>query len=161
MKKKEEKKKKQKEKDKNKKDEEKEDKEWKKGNKEKNIKDGKEVDLEKSNNPTLYKRSKNKDTLKPDLTVIIKAARIERQRVKMLKQQLLLEIKWLKLTENNWRYIQWYWCQKCWYTQEYLSSEESLSSNSEEEKTSSNIKQLCSITKRDMYWEMQIVYLPL
>ena len=42
----------------------------------------------KSNIPALHKKSKNKDTIEPNLTIIIKAARIERQRVKMLKQQL-------------------------------------------------------------------------
>ena len=85
-KKKEEKQKKQSEEDKKKQDEEKEDKEWKKEN---NAKDRNEEDLERSNIPGMHKRSKIKDTIKPDLTVSLKAARIERQRVKMLKQQLL------------------------------------------------------------------------
>ena len=42
----------------------------------------------------MQKRSKTKDTIKPDLTVSMKAARIERQRVKMLKPQLLSDKKW-------------------------------------------------------------------
>ena len=41
----------------------------------------------------MHKRSKTKDTIKPDLTVSMKAARIERQRVKMFKPQLISEKK--------------------------------------------------------------------
>ena len=36
----------------------------------------------------MHKRSKIKDAIKPDLTLSMKTARIERQRVKMLKPQL-------------------------------------------------------------------------
>ena len=90
----------------------------------------------------MHKRSKTKDTIKSDLTVSIKAARIERQRVKMLKPQLLSEKKWEEkrqsaveeifknVNANN----------DVVYTEEYSSSEESLSSNSdEEEKASLNL----------------------
>ena len=75
VKKKEEKQKIQREEDKKKQDEEKEDKEWKKEN---NVKDENEEDLERSNILGMHKRSKIKDTIKPDLTVRMKAARIER-----------------------------------------------------------------------------------
>ena len=61
-----------------------------------NVKDENEEDLERSNIPGMHKRSKVKDTIKPDLTISMKAARIERQRVKMLKPQLLSEKKWKK-----------------------------------------------------------------
>ena len=44
----------------------------------------KDADLEKSNIPGIHKRSKNKDTIESDLTVRMKAARIERQRIKCL-----------------------------------------------------------------------------
>ena len=87
------KKKKQREESKKKQDEEKEDKEWKEGNKKKIVKDGNEEDYEKSQISGMHKRSKTKDTIKPDLTVSMKAARIERQRVKILKPQLLSEKK--------------------------------------------------------------------
>ena len=49
--------------------------------------------MKKSQIPGMHKISKIKYTIKPDLTVSMKAARIERQRVKMLKQQLLSEKK--------------------------------------------------------------------
>ena len=111
MKKKEEKKKKQSKESKKKQDEEKEDKEWKEGKKEKIVKDGNEEDYEKSQISCMHKRSKTKDTIKPDLTVSMKAARIERQRVKMLKSQLLSEKKWAeKKTECSRRNIQRCWC---------------------------------------------------
>ena len=109
--------------------------------KENNVKDGNEEDLERSNIPGMHKRSKIEDTIKPDLTVSMKAARIERQRVKMLKPQLLSEKKWAEKRQsaveeifkdvdvNN----------EVVYTEEYSSLEESLSSNSEEEKGSLNI----------------------
>ena len=59
----------------------------------KNVRDGKEEE-EKSNIPGIQKRSKkNEDTIKPDLIVTMKAARIERQRVKIFKLQLLSEKK--------------------------------------------------------------------
>ena len=47
------------------------------------------------------------------------------------------------------------------YTEEYSSSEESLSSNSEEEKASLNINNYSQlkIIKRDMSREMEIAYL--
>ena len=89
----------------------------------------------------MHKRSKIEDTIKPDLTVRMKAARIERQRVKMLKPQLLSEKKWAEKRQsaveeifkdvdvNN----------EVVYTEEYSTLEESLSSNSEEEKGSLNI----------------------
>ena len=57
--------------------------------KENNVKDGNEEDLERSNIPGMHKRYKIKDKIKPDLTVSMKVARIERRRVKMLKPQLL------------------------------------------------------------------------
>ena len=132
VKKKEEKQKKQREENREKQDEEKEDKEWKEG---KIVKDGNEEDYEKSQISGMYIRSKIKDTIKPDLTVSIKAARIERQRVKMLKPQLLSEKKFKErrksavedifkdVDANN----------DVVYTEEYSSSEESLSSNSDEE----------------------------
>ena len=41
----------------------------------------------------MHKKSKIKGIIKSDLTVSMKEARIERQRVKMLKPQLLLEKK--------------------------------------------------------------------
>ena len=63
---------------------------------EKNVKDGNEEDLEKSNIKKMHKRSKIKTTIMLDLTVCVKAARIERQRVKMLKPQLLSERNSLK-----------------------------------------------------------------
>ena len=44
----------------------------------------------------MHKRSKITATIKLDLTVCMKAARIERQRVKMLKPQLLSEKKFIK-----------------------------------------------------------------
>ena len=56
--------------------------------KEKNVRDGNdrnEVNIEKSNINGMHKRTKIKDAIKPDLTVSMKEARIERQRVKMLK----------------------------------------------------------------------------
>ena len=102
--------------------------------KENNVKDGNEEDLERSNIPGMHKRSRIKDTINPDLTVSMKAARIERQRVKMLKPQLLSEKKckdkrqsavediFKDIDANN----------DVVYTEEYSSSEESLSSNSEE-----------------------------
>ena len=110
----------------------KEDKEWKEG---KVVKDGNEEDYEKAQISGMHKRSKIKDTIKPDLTVSIKAARIERQRVKMLKPQLLSEKKFkerrqsavediFKDVDANSDVV---------YTEEYSSSEESLSSNSDEE----------------------------
>ena len=56
-----------------------------------NLKDKNEIDLEKSYIHCMHKRSKNKATIKLDLTVIMKEARIKRQRVKILKSQLLSE----------------------------------------------------------------------
>ena len=41
----------------------------------------------------MHKISKIKDAIKPDLTVSMKAAKIEKQRVKILKPQLLSEKK--------------------------------------------------------------------
>ena len=164
MKKKEDKKKKQREENKKKQDEEKEDKEWKEEKKERIVKDGNEEDYEKSQISGMHKRSKTKDTIKPDLTVSMKAARIERQRVKMLKPQLLFEKKWAEKRQsaveeifkdvdvNN----------DVVYTEEYSSSEESLSSNSkEEEKASLNLNNNSQLKnyKRDMSWEMEIAYL--
>ena len=116
-------------------DEEKEDKEWKEGKKKINVKEGNEEELEKSIIPGMHKRSKIKDTVNPDLTVSMKAARIERQRVNMLKPQLLSEKKCKEKRQNvvedifkdvdvNNDVV---------YTEEYSSSEESLSSYSDEE----------------------------
>ena len=132
MKKKEEKQKKQREENRKKQDEEKEDKEWKEGKKGKIVKNSNEEDYEKLQISGMHKRSKIKDTIKPDLTVSMKAARIERQRVKMLKPQLLSEKKFkdkrqsvveeiFKDVETNNDVV---------YKEEYPSSEESLSSNS-------------------------------
>ena len=42
---------------------------------------------------SMNKRSKIKDTIKPDLSVSMKAARIERQKAKMLEPQLFSENK--------------------------------------------------------------------
>ena len=91
----------------------------------------------------MQKRSKIKDTIKPDLAVSMKAARIERQRVKKFKPQLLSEKKckekksaveeiFKDVDANN----------DIIYTEEYSSSKESLSSNSEEEKSSLYIKNI-------------------
>ena len=89
----------------------------------------------------MHKRSKIKDTVKPDLAVSMKAARIERQRVKMFKPQLFSEKKckekrqsavediFKDVDANN----------DVVYTEEYSLSEESFSSDSEEEKVSLNI----------------------
>ena len=44
----------------------------------------------------MHKRSKIKDTIKPHLTIRMKAVRIERQRVEKLKPQLLSEKKYKK-----------------------------------------------------------------
>ena len=97
----------------------------------------------------MHKRSKIRDTIKPDLTVSMKAARIERQRVKMLKPQLLSEKKFkekrqsaveeiFKDVDANDDVV---------YTEEYLS-EESLSSNSdEEEKASLNVNNNSQLKK--------------
>ena len=79
----------------------------------------------------------------------MKAARIERQRVKMLKLQLLSEKKWaekrqsaveeiLKDVDANNDVI---------YTEEYSSSEKILSSNSKKIKSFFKHKQLFSIKK--------------
>ena len=77
----------------------------------KNVKTGNEKVLEKSSVGGMNKRSKIKDTIKPDLKVSLKEAKIERQRVNMLKPQLLSvkEMK-RKKTDCSWRYIQWFWC---------------------------------------------------
>ena len=94
------------------------------------LKDGNEVDLEKSNIPGIQKRFKIEDTIKPDQTVSMKAARIKWQRVKILKPQLLCEKKCkekrhssvediLKDVDANNEVV---------YTEEYSSSEEFLSS---------------------------------
>ena len=59
----------------------------------------------------MHKRSKIKDTIKPDLTVSMKAVRKERQRVKIYKPQFTFwkEMQ-RKKTECSWRYIQRCWC---------------------------------------------------
>ena len=81
----------------------------------------------------------------------------------MLKPQLLFEKKFTKKRQsaveeifkdvdvNN----------EVVYTEEYSSLEESLSSNSEEEKGSLNIDNYSQlkIIKRDMSWKMEIAYL--
>ena len=82
---------KQREEDKKKQDEEKNDREWKE--KKKECKGWKWSRFRKSNTSGMHKRSKIKVTIKPDLTVSMKEARIERQIVKMLKPQLLSENK--------------------------------------------------------------------
>ena len=58
----------------------------------------------------MHKRSIIKDRINLDLTVSMKATRIERQRLKMLKLQLLSEKKCIKKTEWSWKYIQRCWC---------------------------------------------------
>ena len=59
----------------------------------------------------MHKISKTKDTIKSDLTVSMKTARIERQRVKMLKPQFTFwkEIQ-RKKTVSSWKNIQRCWC---------------------------------------------------
>ena len=100
--------------------------------KENNVKNGNEEDLERSNIPGMHKRSKIKDAILPDLTVSIKATKIERQRVKMLKPQLLsekickekrqnaVEVLFKDVDANS----------DVVYTEEYSSSEKSLLLNS-------------------------------
>ena len=58
----------------------------------------------------MHKISKIKDRINLDLTVSMKATRIERQRLKTLKPQLLSEKKCIKKTEWSQRYIQRCWC---------------------------------------------------
>ena len=98
----------------------------------------------------MHKRSKIKDTIKPDLTVSIKAARIERQRVKMLKPQLLSEKKCLEKRQSVVGEIFKDVDVKndVVYTEEYSSTKESLSSNYEEEKVSSNISNFAQLQNK-------------
>ena len=91
MKKKEEKKKKQREENNKKQDEEKEYKEWKEGKKEKIVKDGNEEGYEKSQISGMHKRSKTKDTIKPDLTVSMKTTRIEDRELRCLNNNYFLK----------------------------------------------------------------------
>ena len=49
----------------------------------------------------MQKRSKNKDIIKPNLTVSMKADRLEIQRIKMLKSQLLSEKKCLEKRQSE------------------------------------------------------------
>ena len=136
VKKKEEKQMKQREENKKKQDEEKEDKEWKEEKKGKIAKDGNEEDYEKSQIPSMHKRSKIKDTIKPDLTVSMKATRIEIQRVKMLKPQLHSEKKFKEKRQSTVEEI----FKDVDANNDVVYTEESLSSNSdEEEKASLNI----------------------
>ena len=95
----------------------------------------------------------------------MKAAIIERQRVKMLKPQLFSEKKckekrqsavediFKDVDANN----------DVAYKEEYSSSEESSSSNSEEEKASSNISNYSHLKnyKKGYVLGNEIVYLPL
>ena len=128
MKKKEEIQMKQRKENKKKQDEEKEDKEGK------IAKDDNE-DYEKSQIPGMHKISKIKVTIKPDLTVSMKAARIERQRVKKLIPQLLSEKKFKEKRQSTVEEIfkDVDANNDVVYTEEYSSEEESLSSNSDEE----------------------------
>ena len=91
-------------------DEEKEDKEWKECKEENYVNDGNEEDLERSNIPGMHKRSKIKDTIKPDLTVSIKAARIVDRELKCLNHNYFLKRNARKKTECSWRNIQRCWC---------------------------------------------------
>ena len=107
-----------------------------------NCKGWNEEDYEKSLIFGMHKRSKIKDTIKPDLTVSMKAARLERKRVKMLKPQLLSEKKFKEkrqsAVEEIFKDVDA--DNDVVYTEEYSSSEESLWSNSDkEEKASLNI----------------------
>ena len=92
----------------------------------------------------------------------MKAARIERQRVKMLKSQLLSEKKWEEKRQSTVEEIfkDVDANNDVVYTEESSSSEESLSSNSEEEKGSLNIDNYSQLKnyKISMSWEMKIVY---
>ena len=87
-------KKKQREENKKKQDEENED------------KDGNEEDLERSNIPGMHKRSKIKDAIQPNLTVSIKATKIEKQKVKMLNTITFWKEMQRRKTECSWSYIQ-------------------------------------------------------